>query len=82
MFLCLHVKAQKHACFHVFSPFSAHLYPPLHYNGKRSIKSIYIRNSCPPKFDIKIWLGGGGVGLGLKNNGSKANPTVVSSPVM
>ena len=31
MFLCFHVvkiymKAQKHACFHVVSPFSAHLY--------------------------------------------------------
>ena len=31
MFLCLHykiyMKAQKHACFHVFSPFSACLSP-------------------------------------------------------
>ena len=31
MFLCLLVKNlhknTKHACFHVFSPFSAHLYP-------------------------------------------------------
>ena len=24
---------QKHACLHVFSPFSAHLYSPLHHNG-------------------------------------------------
>ena len=23
----------KHACFHVFFSFSAHLYPPLHHNG-------------------------------------------------
>ena len=28
MFMCIfNIKAQKHACFHVFSPFSAHLYP-------------------------------------------------------
>ena len=29
----IYMKAQKHACFHVFSPFSVHLYPPLHHNG-------------------------------------------------
>ena len=37
MFLCLLVKnlheSTKHSCFRVFSPFSAHLYPPLHHNG-------------------------------------------------
>ena len=26
-----------YTCFHVFSPFSAHFYPPLHHNGKGSI---------------------------------------------
>ena len=25
-------------CFHVFAPFSAHFYPPLHHNGKGSIE--------------------------------------------
>ena len=29
----------KAACFHVFSPFSASFYPPLHHNGKGSITS-------------------------------------------
>ena len=24
----IYIKAQKHACFHVYFPFSAHLYPP------------------------------------------------------
>ena len=30
------------SCFHVFSPFSAHFYPPLHHNGKGSIPQL-----CP-----------------------------------
>ena len=34
--LKIYMKAQKHACFHVFSLFSAHLFPPLHHNGKWS----------------------------------------------
>ena len=29
----IYMKAQKHVRFHVFSPFSAHLYPPIHHNG-------------------------------------------------
>ena len=36
--LRIYMKSQKHAYFHVFSPFSAHLYPPLHHNGKRPIE--------------------------------------------
>ena len=28
--LKIYMKAQKHVCFHVFYPFRAHLYPPLH----------------------------------------------------
>ena len=34
-----------YTCFHVFSPFSAHFYPPLHHNGKGSISN---RSSSPP----------------------------------
>ena len=34
--------ACKHACFHVFSPFSAHLYPPLHHNGKWIILAVLV----------------------------------------
>ena len=41
MFLCFHVKFKhentKQACFHVNVSFSAYSYPPLQYNGKRSI---------------------------------------------
>ena len=44
----IYMKAQKHACFHIFSPFSAHLYPPLHHNGKRSISCtvLYVVSLC------------------------------------
>ena len=41
--MCFHVKfkheSTKHACFHLFSPFSASFYPPppLHHNGKGSV---------------------------------------------
>ena len=31
-------------CFPVFSPFSAHFYPPLHHNGKGSIEVSIFRN--------------------------------------
>ena len=41
MLLCFHVyiyiKAQKHARFHVFSPFRASFYPQLHHSSKRSV---------------------------------------------
>ena len=30
-------KLHQSTCSHVFSPFSAHFYPPLHHNGKGSI---------------------------------------------
>ena len=46
MFLCFHVqnymKAQKHACFPVLSPFKFigyfHPHPPIHHNGKGLLK--------------------------------------------
>ena len=38
----------KHACFHVFSPFSAYTFPPLHCSGKGSIimllHTVYVNN--------------------------------------
>ena len=38
MFLCFRAgKLHQSTCSHVFSPFSAHFYPPLHHNGKGSI---------------------------------------------
>ena len=46
-----YMKAQKHACVHVFSLFSASFYPPLHHKGKGSITSgRHIRmKKTPPK---------------------------------
>ena len=38
----LHVSAQKQACFHVFSSFSASFYSPLHHNGKGSTPTIFL----------------------------------------
>ena len=38
MFLCFRTrKLHQSTCSRVFSPFSAHFYPPLHHNGKGSI---------------------------------------------
>ena len=34
-------------CFPVFSPFSAHFYPPLHHNGKGSIHAVCVLVSFP-----------------------------------
>ena len=31
-------KLYQSTCSHVFSPFSAHFYPPLHHNGEGSIR--------------------------------------------
>ena len=39
MFLCFQTRnLHQSTCSHVFSPISAHFYPPLHHNGKGSIK--------------------------------------------
>ena len=34
-------KTTSNTCSHVFSPISAHFYPPLHHNGKESIVTIF-----------------------------------------
>ena len=38
------MKAQKQACFHVFSPFRAHLYSPLHHNGLLGCNVLVVVN--------------------------------------
>ena len=40
-------------CSPVFSPFSAHFYPPLHHNGKGSITAMKIGNRIIAKILIK-----------------------------
>ena len=42
-----------YACFPVFSPFSAHFYPPLHHNGKGSIVGDSILRLPRPKSSLK-----------------------------
>ena len=43
-------------CFPVFSPFTAHFYPPLHHNGKGSIPRTYVQlcygKACRKREDL------------------------------
>ena len=64
-----------YTCFHVFSPFSAHFYPPLHHNGKGSIVHVggsggmQQRVHLSKKYITVVFLGGGGSGGGKAQGG-------------
>ena len=56
MFSCCHL---QNVCFHVFSPFSTHLFlPPLHHNGKRSIIALCQTKALTPLL-LNVMRGGG-----------------------
>ena len=45
-----------YTCFPVFSPFSAHFYPPLHHNGKGSIALALLSTHLAQKAtQISVW---------------------------
>ena len=54
----IYTKAQKHARFHVFSPFSAYFYSPLHHYGNNS-KGLWMAGVCVylPTLISSAWFG-------------------------
>ena len=51
--LKIYTKAQKHACFHVLSPFSAHLYP--HYIMMVNVSVLSLKHSCAHAVSAKCF---------------------------